>query len=112
MADRLKDELDEELTMLFRAEPVADDGFSEHVTRLIRRRMRIRRVALPIAAVIGGAIALDPLASLVRFLADLSRALPFDLVRETSGWIPSLPLLGLGGMLLVAMMLGLRILDE
>lgn len=112
MADRLRDDLDEQLTALFRADPIADDGFSDRITRRIRRRLWLRRLAVPVAAVIGGAIALNPLAAVVTLLIEFMRSLPFDVVATTAGWMPSLPLIGLGGMLLVVMLLGLRLLDE
>lgn len=112
MADRIRDDDDERLEALFRVEPIADNGFSERITRRIRRRLWLRRLAIPLAAAIGGAIALKPLASMVTLLIEFARSLPFDVVAATSGWIPSLPLIGLGGLLLVAMLLGLRLLDE
>lgn len=112
MADRIRDEVDERLVTLFRAEPIADNGFSERVTRRIRRRLWVRRLAIPLAATIGGAISLNPLASMVTLLIEFARSLPFDVVATTSGWIPSLPLIGLGVLLLVAMLLGLRLIDE
>lgn len=112
MADRLRDDVDLRLAALFRAEPIADNGFSDRIVRRIRRRLWLRRLAIPVAAVIGGAIALNPLASLVTLLVEFLRALPFDVVATTSGWIPSLPLIALGGLLLVAMLLGLRLIDE
>lgn len=112
MADRLRDDVDERLVALFRAEPIADNGFSERITRRIRRRLWLRRLAIPLAAAIGGAIALNPLASMVTLLIRFVRSLPFDVVATTPGWIPSLPLIGLGGTLLVAVLLGLRMIDE
>lgn len=112
MADRLKDDVDAELAALLTAEPIADDGFSERIVTNIRRRLWVRRLAIPIAAIIGGAVALNPLASLVTAFAEFLRSLPIDVVATTSGWLPSLPLIGLGGLLLVAMLLGLRLLDE
>ena len=112
MAEHMRDDVDKQLATLFRVEAIADDGFSERITRRIRRRLWLRRLTIPIAAIIGGAIALGPLASLVTLLAEFVRALPFDVVATTSGWIPSLPLIGLGGLLLVAMLVGLRLLDE
>lgn len=112
MADRLRDDVDAELTALLAAAPIADDGFSDRIVRRIRRRLWVRRLAISVAAIIGGAVALNPLASLVAFLAEFLRSLPFDVVAPAAGLLPSLPLIGLGGLLLVAMLLGLRLLDE
>lgn len=112
MADRIRDDVDERLVALFRTEPIADNGFSERITRRIRRRLWLRRLAIPLAAAIGGAIALKPLASMVTLLIQFARSLPLDIVATMPGWIPSVPLIGLGGLLLVAMLLGLRLLDE
>ena len=108
----MRDDVDERLAALFHAEPIADNGFSERVTRRIRRRLWLRRLAVPLAAAVGGAIALKPLASMVTLLIEFLRSLPFDVVASTSGWVPSPAVIGLGGLLLVAMLLCLRLIDE
>lgn len=114
MADKIRDAEDEMLAALFRSEPIADDGFSDRVVRRIRRRLWLRRLALPTAAAIGAAIALKPLASLATSLAGFVRDLPLagEMTAAVAAWMPSLPMLIAGGMLLAVMLAGLRLLDE
>ena len=51
MAERQKDNEDLVLEALFRAEPIADDGFCKRVVARVRRRVWTRRVTLPVAVV-------------------------------------------------------------
>ena len=108
----MRDEIDERLAALLRPERIADDGFSDRITRRIRRRVWVRRLTIPVAAVLGGAVALNPLASMVALLFEFLRSLPFDFVATTTGWLPSAPLIASGGLLLIVMLLGLRVIDE
>ncbi len=64
MADRQKDAEDQLLESLFADSAIADDGFSQSVVRRIRRQVWVRRLALPVAILIGGGIALEPLMEL------------------------------------------------
>ena len=48
MAEKLKDAEDRLLESLFASEPIADDGFSRRVVTRIRRRIWVRRLALPV----------------------------------------------------------------
>ncbi|MEM7430862.1 MAG: hypothetical protein AAF351_02865 [Pseudomonadota bacterium] len=64
MADKLKDTEDQLLESLFANEALADDGFSKLVVRRIRRQIWIRRLALPVAMLVGGTIAIKPLTQL------------------------------------------------
>lgn len=68
MVDRLKDTEDLKLESLFRSPPIEDAGFSGRVVSKIRRQIWIRRLALPIAFVVGGAVAVRPLSQLVMAL--------------------------------------------
>lgn len=112
MADKIKDADDQMLEALFSAEPIADDGFSEQIVRRIRRRLWVRRVTLPAAAAIGTAISLKPLSMLTTMLFGFVSSLPGELVAVPTDWIPPLPMIVVGAMLLVAMLLGLRLLEE
>ena len=60
LADRMKDDEDLRLEALFRSDAVNDDGFSDRVMRRIRWQIRVRRFALPLAVLLGGAIAAKP----------------------------------------------------
>ena len=102
MADRNMDREDKFLSELFSAEPLADDGFSTKVMRRIRRQVWVDRLALPVAAVIGLAVAINPLLDLLTILPSLARVVPFDL--PEIGSVPALDadILILGGLVLVA----------
>ncbi|MDX1515428.1 MAG: hypothetical protein R3288_01240 [Woeseiaceae bacterium] len=112
MADRIRDAEDRRLEALLRSEPLPDDGFSDRIVRRIRRRVWIRRLALPVAAAVGGAFAMKPLAALLALTVDVVKTLPADIAAIPASWLPPLPLIVLGGMLLVATMLGIRLLEE
>jgi hypothetical protein len=79
-ADRMRDDTDLELEALFRSEAVNDDGFSDRVIRRIRRQMRVRRFALPLAMLVGGAIAAKPAMDLVLVASRLVTVIPEDVL--------------------------------
>ncbi|MBT8090856.1 MAG: hypothetical protein KJO01_11675 [Gammaproteobacteria bacterium] len=112
MAEKVKDAEDRLLESMFDSAPIADDGFSAKIVGRIRRRLWLRRLALPVAALIGGTIALKPLAGLVTAAVRLSSLLPQELLATTSALLPQAPLVVLGAMLLAAFLLGLRALDD
>jgi hypothetical protein len=112
MAERIKDAEDRFLESMFDSAPIADDGFSEAIVRKVRRGLWLRRLALPVATLIGGAIAVKPLAGLVTAVVSLSSLLPQELLSATAAVIPQAPIIVLGAMLLVACLLGLRALED
>ncbi len=116
MAERIKDAEDRLLESMFESEPIADAGFSATVVRKVRRRLWLRRLALPVAALVGGSVAIKPLAGLVTAIGNVSTSMPTlvpeELVQMSSGLVPQAPLVVLGAMLLAACMLGMRALDE
>jgi len=112
MAERIKDAEDRLLESMFASSPVADDGFSARVVRNVRRQLWYRRLMLPMAAVIGGAIAFKPLTGLVAALANLSVLIPQDAINAATSSIPQLQTVILGAILLGAGLLGARLLDQ
>ena len=116
MAERMKDSEDIQLEALFASEQVADDGFSEAVQRRIRRSMWIRRLTLPIAILLGGAIAAKPLAGLVAASLKLASLVPanvsgsLDSVSASS--LPQFSTILLGGVLAFVCIMATRLLDE
>ena len=60
------------LEALFASQPIADDGFSRRVIARVRRRQWVRRLALPIAVLMGGAIAAKPALAIVDVLRDIA----------------------------------------
>ncbi len=112
MADRLKDSEDRLLESMFVAEPIADDGFSARVVGRIRRRLWLRRLLLPAAILVGGAIALEPVTEFVEIVAGLSIVLPRELLSMSVDYVPQLQTIVLGGMLFGVFVLGLRVINE
>ena len=112
MAEKIKDAEDRMLESLLAAPPVADDGFSRRIVRRLQRRLWVRRLTLPVAAMVGGAFAFKPLAGLVSVLANLSVLLPNDIITATTGSIPQLQIVVLGAILLLAFLLGMRFLED
>ena len=90
MAERIKDEQDRLLETMFASSPIADDGFSALVVRRIRRKMLLRSLSLPLAVLIGGAIAFKPLIALAGFVHGLLQQLPDELVAGATDSLPAL----------------------
>jgi hypothetical protein len=112
MADKIKNAEDRLLESLFSAEAIADDGFSERIVGKIRRRLWLRRLALPFAVAIGSAIAFKPAVAVFSVATQLLAAVPAEFVVSATNWIPSLQLVVTGGLLLAVAMFGLRILED
>ncbi len=112
MADRIKDAEDRLLESMFSLEPIADEGFSERIVRRIRRRLWLRRLAVPVAVLLGAAIAVEPVVSLFQAMTGLSSLMPDTLFHLPEGWIPQLQTVVLAGMLVVTAIFGLRMIEE
>ena len=108
MAERIKDAEDRLLESMFDSAPIADAGFSATVVTKVRRGLWLRRLTLPVFAMIGGAIAIKPLTGLVIAATRLSSLLPQDFLSRTAELMPQAQIIVLGAMLLAACMLGLR----
>ena len=85
MVDRMKDDEDLAFEAMFADKPIADDGFSERVLARIRRRLWLRRLAVPLAAAVGLAVAFRPGLDLLRALGGLIPQLPVERV-STGGF--------------------------
>ena len=112
MADRLKDNEDRILESLFRSEPVPDNGFSASVMTRLNRRLWIRRLALPTAFVVGVVIALKPLSQLVVVFSGLLATVPANVGGFSLDAIPEGSTIMLGGLLLAAMMMVTKMLED
>lgn len=113
MADRLKDSEDLKLEALFRSEPVPDDGFSARIVSRVRRRMWVQRLSLPAAIGIGAIIAAKPVMQLLAFVPKVIAVVPQSL----TGILPlegsfQAPTILLGGILLAALLMIGRMLEE
>ncbi len=116
MVERMKDNEDIRLESLFAFETIADNGFSAGVMKRVRRQMWIRRLALPVAFVVGGAIAIKPLAGLVTALFSLASAIPASIDVESTlapaSVLPSGSTIVLGIMAVFAVAMIGRMLEE
>jgi len=112
MAEKIKDTEDRLLESMFEVAPVPDDGFSALIVRKIRRRLWLRRLAVPTATLIGGAIAVKPLTGFLIAASSLSSLLPQDIVNSVVALVPQAQTIVLGAMLLAACMLGLRTIED
>ena len=97
MAEKLKDAEDRLLESMFASEPIADDDFSSRVVTRIRRRIWLRRLALPVAMLIGGAIAIKPASQLVVAAAKLLTVVPQDVVVSSAEWVPQVQGIAVSG---------------
>jgi len=109
MAERLKDREDLRLEAMFQSAPIADDGFSDRVISRIRRQIWVQRLTLPIAFVVGAAVAARPLMQLVETVSGLLKFIPQTVAGNVGtlpvAGLPQLPVLVLGSALLVAALL-------
>jgi hypothetical protein len=112
MVDRLKDNEDKLLESLFRSDPVPDNGFSLKIVSEIKRRIWIRRLTLPAAFVVGAAIAVKPLSQLAVTFSKLLTLIPTNFGSLSLGDFPQISTVILGGLLLVAMMMVSKMLEE
>ena len=110
MAERQKDNEDLVLEALFRAEPIADDGFSKRVVARVRRRVWTRRVTLPVAVVVGSVVAAEPVVSLLRTAVELLSTVSGAAV--TPDWVPSSFTLVAGAVLFGILLTTLNLLEE
>lgn len=111
MAERLKDRVDLRLEAMFVSAPIGDDGFSDRVTSRIRRQIWVQRLALPIAFVVGAAIAARPLVQLVESVSGLLKFIPQTVAGNMAtlsiAELPQLQVIVLGStVLLAALMFG------
>jgi len=106
MAEKIKDAEDRLLESLFRAEPIADAGFSDRIVARIRRVIWVRRLALPVAMLIGSAIAVKPLLQLGSVFAAFGGKLPGVSIAVPTAMAAQLPvLLTIGSVMLIAVFL-------
>ena len=115
MADRLKDAEDLKLESLFRSQPVRDNGFSVNVVSRVRRRIWVRRLALPVAITIGTLIAAKPLLQLASAVPKMLMVVPDSMASVSNLQLSSLPqnsTVIFGAMLLFAVMMIGKMLED
>jgi hypothetical protein len=110
MADRIKDAEDYFLESVLRPESIADDGFSNRVVATIRRRIWLRRLTVPIATLIGGAVAFKPVYALALAANRLLAAVPVSAAFELPvPWLAQLQTIVFGAVLLMIALLAARL---
>ena len=112
MAERMKDAEDRLLESMFDSPPIADDGFSVQVVGKVKKQLWLRRLTLPVAAIIGGVIAFKPLSGLVSVLAGLFTFIPQDTLDLAASSIPQFQTIVLGAVLLIAGLVGVRMIEH
>lgn len=112
MVERMKDGQDRLLEAMFASKPIADDGFSALVVRRIRRKLLLRRLTLPIAALIGGLLAFKPVGGLLSIALRVLEQLPGEFVAATVAGLPTLQTVVTGGLILAAVVLSLSMLED
>jgi hypothetical protein len=68
LGDYRMDDDDRRLQALFAHPPLDDNGFSERVVRKLERRIRLRQLIVPFAALVGGVISAGPALQLINRL--------------------------------------------
>jgi len=116
MADRMKDATDQKLESLFASDSIADGGFSARIEKRVSRQLWVSRLALPIAVIVGAAIAVKPLVAVVTVLSRFVAVLPSDLSSNlgslSSGNLPQLSTVIFGGMAALAFVMISRMLED
>jgi len=112
MAERIKDAEDRLLDAMFESVPIADDGFSGQIVKRIRRNLWIRRITLPAAVLLGGLVAYQPVAALLKGVYQVLLSVPGDLVPSISGSLPSVQLIITGALLLFVALFSLNMLED
>ena len=116
MVERMKDAEDLKLESLFASDAMPDDGFSARIEKRIRRRLWVRRLALPVAVVIGGVIAAKPLAGLVTTMMNLIAVLPENFSSSLGGAsianMPQLSTILFGSVLVIVAIMATRVIED
>ncbi len=108
--ERMPEDEDRRLGLLFTAEPVADEGFTDAMMLRVSRRVWQRRLVLAAAGIAGVAVAFQPAWA-------ISIALSRELARFAGRWsefewVLQNPLVIAGGVLLLAAPAVLKWLEE
>ena len=115
MAERLKDAEDRKLEEMFRAQPIADDGFTVRVVSRVRRQIWVRRLSLPVAIAVGALVGLKPLLQVAGAVPQLIGLIPVDMLKLDAlpvGGLPQASTLLIGASIVMAIMMAGRLLEE
>lgn len=112
MAEKIKDAEDRMLESLFASDPIADNGFSDKIVRRINRQLWIRRLTLPLAALIGGLIAYQPFMGLLGMLGSFASATQVDFLGPAQAMLPQIQMLVMGAVLVVVGLVSMRLIED
>jgi len=112
MAEKIQDAEDRLLESMFQTESILDDGFSARTVRRIRRQMWVRRLALPLAMIVGAAIAVKPASQLLSVGSQLFGPVATDSMFPQSALTAQLPIVIVGGMAIALVMVTFRLFEE
>ena len=110
----MKDKDDLALEALFRSAPIADDGFSRKVVARVRRRMWLRRLALPLAFAVGIVVAFQPAVELIGALVNVVDMLPLQgrVDSLSANLLPQLTSYIVGGFVVIAALVFIPALED
>jgi len=112
MAEKLQDGEDRLLESMFQSDEIADDGFSDRTVRRINRQVWVRRLALPVAMVVGAAIAVRPALELLSIGTKVLAPLADKAVVPNTVFAAQLPVLLIGGLAIALVMATFRLFEE
>lgn len=112
MAEKMRTAEDHMLETMFQPDVIADNGFSERALRRIRRQLWVRRLALPVAMIIGTAIAARPALQLLDIGSRLFGSLAESAAMHGSVLAAQIPILLFGGLALALVMATFRLFEE
>jgi hypothetical protein len=115
MADRSKDVEDRQLESMFRSESISDGEFSVRVVAHVRRRIWVRRLALPVAFVIGIAFGAKHLLQFAKIIPGLFDSIPVAALGIDGlpvGGLPPVSTIIMGAALLATVMMIGRMLED
>jgi hypothetical protein len=112
MAEKLQDAEDRLLESMFQSEEIANDGFSDRTLRRIKRQIWVRRLALPIAMVVGAVIAVRPALELLSIGSKVFAPLANKAAISSATVEAQVPLLLIGGLAIALIMATFRLFEE
>jgi len=112
MVEKMQDAEDRLLESMFQSEPIVDDGFSHRVMGRIRRQIWVRRLALPIAMILGVAIAAKPAVQLVTIGSQVFGSLATESVLPNAALASQMPVFVVVGLGLAFAVLTFRLFEE
>ena len=112
MAELSADAEDRLLASMLQTAPLADGGFSARVVARVRRRLWVRRLALPTAFVVGLALAAKPAIIVVGLLSRFLLAVSGSTTENLLALLPQLQVVALGGLGFVLVLMLLRFAEE